>query len=466
MFEPIPLKRFLIGLFVVAAAIAAVGGYTAASRQREYRKLVAVGDSALGRDDTFVAVEAFSGAIALRPDSMLAYLKRGEAYYRRGELQNARRDLRFAASLDATSVRVFEALGDVNYGLKEYERAADRYADCLRLDDSSPRVQYKLGLAHYHAGRPAAALKPLARAVAMDPRDANAEYVLGLAQRDLGRTKDALEALRRAVRLAPAFTEARAELATVYGSLGRTAEEIEQLEALAALGPRPERAVALGLAYARAGRTNQAVLTLGSAAERFPDAPQVYVALGRVWLEVAAARNDRIALSKAIEALEGALTTADPTSETLALFGRALYESGDIDTAEQTLLDAASRMPVAPMAFVYLADAAERLGHLDRAKEALVSYRALAPSGDLDADRVAPPVRIAELATKANDAVTAARWYRLAVEGSPSNARLLGRLADAAWNAGDQALARRSLERALELQPQDPALRALARRIR
>ncbi len=465
MFEPKPLKRFLIGLFVVAAGFAAVGGYAAASREREYRKLVAVGDSALARDDTFVAVEAFSGAIALRPDSMLAYLKRGEAYYRRGELQNARRDLRFAASLDTTSVRVFEALGDVNYGLKEYERAADRYADCLRLDDSSARVQYKLGVAHYHAGRPAAALKPLSRAVAMDPRDANAEYVLGLALRDLGRTSEGLDALRRAVALSPAFTEARAELAAVYETLGRTGDEIEQLEALAALGPRPERAVALGLAYARAGRTNQAVMTLGSAAERFPDTPQVYVALGRVWLESAQARNDRIALSKAIEALEGALTTADPTSEALALFGRALFISGDLDTAEQTLLEAVARRPVEPIAFVYLADVAERLGRTAAAKDALVSYRALVPTRDQEAERFAPAVRIADLAMKADDAGTAARWYRQAVADSPNNVRLLGRLAEAAWSAGDQALARTSLARALELQPRDPALRALARRI-
>jgi tetratricopeptide (TPR) repeat protein len=300
----------------------------------------------------------------------------------------------------------------------------------------------------------------------MDPRDANTEYVLGLALRDLGRTKEALEALKRAVRLAPAFTEARAELAAVYQAAGRTGEEIEELEALAALGPRPERAVALGLAYARAGRTNQAVLTLGSAAERFPDTAQVYIALGRVWLDVARARNDRIALSKAIEALEGALTTADPTSEALGLFGQALYISGDLETAEQTLLDATGRMPVDSMAFIYLADVAERLGHFDRAKQALVSYRALVATGDRDADRLAPPVRIAEVATKAGDPATAARWYRRAAEGSPDNARLLGRLADAAWSAGDQPLARSSLAHALELQPNDPALRALARRIR
>lgn len=459
------MKRFLVGLFVVAAGFAAVGGYAAASREREYRKLVASGDAALARDDTFVALEAFSGAIALRPGSMLPYLKRGEAYYRRGELQNARRDLRMAASLDPTSVRSFEALGDVNYALKEYERAADRYEDCLRLDDSSPRIQYKLGLAQYHAGRAAAALPPLGRAVSMDPRDANAEYVLGLALRDLGRIDEAIRALKRAVALAPALVEARVELATIYESAGRRGDEIEQLEALAALGPAPERAVALGMAYARAGRTNQAVVTLSNAVEKFPDTSLVYLALGRVWLQTAQARDDRIALRKAVEALEGALTAADPTSEALALFGRAVYLSGDLEAAEQTLLDAVGRMPVEPLAFVYLADAAERLGHAERAKDALVSYRALLPDSDETAERLAPPARIANLAMKCGDAVTAAHWYRRAAETSPGNAWLLQRLVDAALRAGDPSLARPTVTRALELRPDDATVAALARRL-
>lgn len=459
------MKRFLLALFVVAAGVAGVAGYSAASRDREYRRLVADGDTALKRDDSFFAVEAFSAAIGLKPDSMLAYLRRGEAYRRRGELQAARRDLRTAVELDPGAPRALEALGDVQYAMRQYERAADRYGDCLRLDDTSPRVQYKLGLAQYHAGRPAAAVPPLTRAAALDPTMAEAEYVLGLALRDLLRTGEALRALSRAVALSPALVEARAELAAVYGSLGRTTDEIQQLEALAALSPRPERSVALGLAYARDGRINQAVLTLGRAAERFPDNAQIYVTLGRVWLDLAETRHDRIALSKATEALEAALSTADPSSEALALFGRALYLQPDLTTAEQTLIEATERLPVDPISYVYLAEASERLGHIARARDALVDFRALVGDSSPEARRIAPPVRIAELSVKIGDAPSAVTWYRRASEAAPSDARLLGRLAVAAWTAGDHPLARTSLTRALELAPADPALRSLQRRI-
>lgn len=460
------MKRLLIVLFVVAAGIAAVGGYAAASRERQYRDLVAIGDAALARDDTFVALEAFSGAIALKQEAMLAYLKRGQVYHRRGDLHNAERDLRTAMSLDPTSRRVLEALGDVSYALHAFERAADRYAEAVALDDADARVQYKLGLAWYHAGRPAAAIRPLTRASELDSRHVETYYVLGLAQHDLRKMPEAVKALRTAVSMEPAFMEARAELALAYQELGRHDDEIEQLEALAALRPGPERSVPLGLAYARAGRTSQAVLTLGTAAERFPDSPQVYVALGRVWLEAAEGRQDRIALGKAMEALEGALTAAEPTSEALALFGHALLLAGDVETAEQTLLDAVGHRPVEPLAYVRLADASERLGHAARAKDALVSYRAIVGEEAPGVEQRAGAARIGDLARRSGDMPTAAEWYRRAAAASPSDGRLHARLAETAWAAGNESLARSALATAVSLLPNDSLVRALQRRIR
>ena len=92
---------------------------------------------------------------------MLAYLRRGETYQRRGDrgdLDAAARDFRTAAALDPTATRPLEALGDVLYQLQRYGRAADAYERCLRLDDRSARVSYKLALARYRDGDVDAAL--------------------------------------------------------------------------------------------------------------------------------------------------------------------------------------------------------------------------------------------------------------------------------------------------------------------
>ena len=134
-----------------------------------------------------------------------------------------------------------------------------------------------------------------------------------------------------------------------------TASSIEQLEALAALEPRrPERLVRVGLAYARQGRTEAAIVTLGRAAERYPDDPAVYTALGRLWLESASSRTIASPSSKALEALEAAASRPNATSETLALYGRALFLSGNTEAAVRTLQQATSRSPVEPLAYLYL----------------------------------------------------------------------------------------------------------------
>src|SRR6185436_11182196 len=140
---------------MVVLAIAGVAGavaYQAAARDRDYRALLARGDLALRGDQTFGAVEAFSGAIALRPDSMLAHLRRGETYQRRGDLEAAARDFRTAAALDPTATRPLDELGDVLYRMQRFPRASETYESCLKLDDRSAIVSFKLALARYREG--------------------------------------------------------------------------------------------------------------------------------------------------------------------------------------------------------------------------------------------------------------------------------------------------------------------------
>ena len=206
-------------------------------------------------------------------------------------------------------------------------------------------------------------------------------------------------ALEQAVAIQPALLPAREELANLYGALSRTDDRLMQLEALSALDPNASREVALGLTYARAGQPQRAILTLSRAAERYPNYRYTYVALGRVWLENAQAGGDRVALSKALGALEQAMGSEDG-SEARVLFGRALLLASDTDSAERMLQDAAAKEPVDPLAFYYLAEASERLGHYQAARHALLDYQAL-HGEDADARRrLTMEVRLGELSMK------------------------------------------------------------------
>ena len=428
----------LMALVTVAAAAAAATVVYQLTRDRDYRTQLARGDTALRLDQSTTAIEAYSGAVALRPDSMLAHLRRGEAYQQRGDLDAAVRDFRDAAALDAAATRPREELGDVLYQLQRYQRSADAYDSVLVIDDRLSRVDYKLALARYRAGDTQGAVTALARTSQGPDATAEMQYLLGLAFRDLSRTGDAERSFEQAVALSPGLMAAREELVDLYGSQTRRADVLDQLQVLAGLDRnRVERQVAVALMQARAGHVEPAILTLGTALERAPEDPRIYEALGQVWLQDAEARNDRLALNKALEALDRTGSGPGVRSEALTLFGRALLRDGQVERAETVLQLATTRYPVDPMSFAYYAQAAERQRHFDAARQALIDLSALL--GDADNGVVERTTKIAALSTRLNDPASATRWYRKAVDSDgpgASDPKLLKALAEARLKAG------------------------------
>lgn len=355
------MRRTLFALLALAVLVAVAAGLDAIRRDRAYRRFLAEGDAAMARGDTFAAVEALSGAVALRPGALAGWVKRGTAHHQRGDLPSALRDLRRATAIDGGSVPALEELGDVLSGMERYPSAADRYQAALALDDRSARLLYKLALVRLRSGQADAAEAAISRAIALTPEFPAAHYLRGLILEDRGRASDARDAFRRAIAEAPAMLAPREDLAAISVRAGGSSEEIEQLEALVALdGDRPERYEALALAYGRAGRTDLAAATIARARARFPEAPGLDAALGEVWLQAAAA-GDGSAPLKANQALARA-AAADDSSRVLLLQARALLASGQTTAALRALERATSRFPVAPGAFALLAQTADTLG--------------------------------------------------------------------------------------------------------
>jgi tetratricopeptide (TPR) repeat protein len=456
------MKRAL-GVILVLA-LTAVGGalaYQAAAREQQYRVLLSRGDLALRDGQTFGAIEAFSGAIALRPESMLAHLRRGETYRQRGDLDAAARDFRKASALDPSAIRPLEALGDVLYRRQRFKGAADVYRRRLGLDDRSEQVAYKLALSHYRDGDIDATLAALAQALRLNDQLPDAYYLLGLCLRNKQRLPDAVKALEAAVARSPEMIPAREELAELYGSLKRHADELEQLQYMALFErANAERQVAVGLAQARAGHGELAVLTLGNALERTADQLPIYAALGKVWLEMAPVRSD--ALSKALEALERVASTDAGTSKVMTLYGRALFKADQPEAAERVLQQATDRYPVDPEAFLAYAEVAERQNHLAAARTALIAHGTLV---GIDEGFMRRATKIGELSLRLDDPAAAAAWFQRALDAAPTDLRLLASLADAQLKAGDAESAGVMIARGLERDPDDPLLLALSRRL-
>lgn len=457
------MKRTAIIALVVAAGLFGVIAWQGLSQEREYRRLIAEGDRALASDQTFVALENFSGAITLRRDAMLAYLKRGETYKRRGEMTEALRDLRNASRLDPTATRPLELLGDVNAAIERYARAEESYDAYLKLDDRSPRVLYKLALTRHRQGRTTAALPPLRQALIVDDRFAPAHYLLGVCLQAISQPVEATSSLERAVTLDPGLSAAREQLVDIYTAAHRDKEAVVQLEALAALDPRrPDRLVALAKEYARTGRADLAVMTFRRVIDDYPDHQGVYVALGRFWLETAENNGDRVGLTKALAALGRVAHSSPPDSEALLLLGRAQLLDGDVSAAERSLKLATSQYPVEAEALYQLSVVAERAGHLASARDALARYVALSGDGVPSFDRA---MHLGDLSVRLNELAAASTWYTKAVENSAATTAAFARLAEVQMRVGDKAGAAGTVARGLRHDPHSATLTNLQRRV-
>src|SRR6188508_1237263 len=95
-------------VFVAVAGVAGALAYSAWANEVEFDRLMDAGDQAVAAERHFQAIEAFSGAVARKPDSMVAYFKRGSVYLDQGELDAALRDLRQATQIDPSALRPLE----------------------------------------------------------------------------------------------------------------------------------------------------------------------------------------------------------------------------------------------------------------------------------------------------------------------------------------------------------------------
>ncbi len=129
---------------------------------------------------------------------------------------------------------------------------------------------------------------------------------------------------------------------------------------------------------------------------------------------------------------------------------------------EGVLRQAADTLPVSRDTLLWLADAAERLGHYPVVRSSLERWAAIAPESDPNLPAVFE--RIGDLAMRMGDPAAAARAWQLAA-GPSASAGLLARLAGAELAAGDIGAARIAVVRGLDRDARHPVLLALQRKL-
>jgi Flp pilus assembly protein TadD len=343
-------------------------------------------------------------AIALLPPTAAVYVDLGIAYLRAGDLGRALGQLEaglnlpppfvpapdWASAIAALRQAIAKSpgraeplnvlgrlLGRQGAGGSEVAAA---FREAVKLRPDYAEAHNNLGLVLVQSGDDAGGIAAFREAVRLDAGYADAHANLGAALVPTD-TEEAVRELEKAVALAPGSVKARFNLAAAYGAnpAQGSAREIEQLQKVLELDPSFARAhAALGKAWLREGKVQEAVKALQEATRLSPESGEARYQLG---LALARAGRKDEATSELTKGRE--LASADDRNKTATLDvleARAALEKGDLAGAAAKLRHALQLRPDSFEAQSALGTVLEKQGDAAGARAAYEKAVALHPA--------------------------------------------------------------------------------------
>lgn len=408
-----------------------------------------------GRNKLLEAAVAYTEALDADPKNLAALRGYVETQHLVGQTAAALARFRQAVAAHPADAFAHEGLG-LSYftaGGESVEQARVELARAAELAPEIPDFQYRLGLFFVESDRFAEAIPPLAAAVKLDSHKARYRLPYALS---LARTGDRMEAA--------------AQLRAIL-TMGPTPDEVALAEKTSRNLIDPFRAFPkaareqfeLALNYLDHDSTSQAKTVLESLLQKYPDIAIVHALLG-----LTAAKGDDpsfaiVELRKAIE--------LDPALAEPRLYLGDIYNShGRGDSAQEHYEAALARNPFLADAYKRLAEVYTKAKDMDRAIEFYRIYLLLRPK-DLDAvlahakalgDKQSPEAAVAwdkaleDFPGRVDVLVSRGRYYFEAA----------ARAQKPAERAHCKEEARKSLEKALEADPENTSATSLLSELR
>ncbi len=149
------------------------------------------------------AIANYDQAIILNPQGASAFLNRGIAHYKLGNLDAAISDYDIAIRLDLKDAIAFFNRGNAHSDLGNLDAAISDYDNAIRLDPNDAPAFFNRGNAHYNLRNLDAAISDYDNAIRLDPNDADALFERGYIKHELGKFDDAIKDYDRALVLDP-----------------------------------------------------------------------------------------------------------------------------------------------------------------------------------------------------------------------------------------------------------------------
>ena len=197
-------SRALVLIIVCLATVTDTGAQSTSWRQ-------------CAADTTPAAIDACTSVIFLDPKNDGAFINRGIAYRRVGDLERALSDYNQAIRLNPLAADAYNNRGNAFKELNQLDRAIQDYDEAIRLNPRYAHAYNNRGVIFLGSGQPGRAADDFDHAIGCDPGYANAFRNRGLARTDQRQFELALKDFDTAFRLNPEIGHGAEYALALYG---------------------------------------------------------------------------------------------------------------------------------------------------------------------------------------------------------------------------------------------------------
>ena len=230
-------------------------------------------------------IAVMDAVIRLNPDDDYAYMRRGLAYYSKGEDDLALSDLDAVLRLNPDNAGAYWFRGNIFAYRKQWDRLIADMNEHIRLRPDYAMAYYERGLAYGEQHLLEQAITDLCEAVRLDPEHADAYRARGDCLRYRGEYDRAIEDFDTALQLDPSSAAAHLGRGGAYRMKGEPGRAITDYDAAIRLNPRDPLAYRFRGGANIAGKNyDQAVADCTRALSLGPDDPVAYFTRGNAHL--------------------------------------------------------------------------------------------------------------------------------------------------------------------------------------
>jgi tetratricopeptide (TPR) repeat protein len=221
-----------------------LGQDTSLQRKQIGQYAIAQAASKMQSGQSDQAIAALKKAVAIDPQSAIAFDYLGKLYLSQGKNAEAIKAYKQLVRIQSSSnladistnaptqVEAHVSLGNAYLQDKQYNLSEKEFKTATTLGPRNPLPPYTLGLQYSNTNRLPEAEAMLLKAKKIAPNDGNVYYALGMVYNKQGRSEEAAANLEKALTLKKKFPAANYELGVAYDALGRTEDAQRQLSIL------------------------------------------------------------------------------------------------------------------------------------------------------------------------------------------------------------------------------------------